>query len=196
MTDSPIASPVRRSIAAAADVKDAALDFTADGLRKAGFDGFTTFAAFLDGELERVPKEAGAYVVVRTSPTPPSFLETSCGGHFKRRDPSASAEILEGKWIDECPVLYIGKADRSSSRRSLYHRLREYALFGSGKPIGHWGGRYIWQLADSADLVVAWRVAEPGQTGADVEAELVGLFKQRFGRLPVANIADPSRRKR
>jgi hypothetical protein len=187
---------VRRLIAATVDVEDAALDFTADGLKQAGFDGFTTFAALLGGELERVPREAGAYVVIRSSPTPPSFLETSCGGHFKGRNPTATAETPGSKWINECSVLYIGKADRSSPKRSLYHRLREYALFGSGKPIGHWGGRYIWQLADSADLVVAWRVAAPGQTGADVEAELVSLFKQRFGRLPFANIADPSRRKR
>jgi hypothetical protein len=187
---------VRQLIAASLDVEDAPLDFTLSGLQKAGFDGFTTFAALLDGELERVPREAGAYVVVRPSSGAPSFLDTSCGGHFKGRNPAQSAEILESKWINECAVLYIGKADRTSPQRSLYHRLREYALFGSGKAIGHWGGRYIWQLAESPDLLVAWRVAPPAQTGADVEAELVGLFKQQFGRLPFANINDPSRRKR
>ena len=171
------------------------LDFTDESLRNAGFDGFTTFAALLDDRLESVPSQAGAYVVIRASGASPRFLDTSCGGHFKGRDPAVSRQTLVEKWIDDCAVIYIGKADRSSPRRSLRRRLHEYARFGRGDPIGHWGGRFIWQLADSNDLLVAWRVAREGQTGADAEAELVAMFKRRFGRLPFANIVDPTRRK-
>ncbi|MFL5953424.1 MAG: hypothetical protein ACJ76I_04855 [Gaiellaceae bacterium] len=172
------------------------LDFTIDGLRSAGFGGFTTFADLLDGQLQNVPCEPGTYVVIRASDASPTFLDTSCGGHFKGRDPAVRREILMGKWNESCALLYIGKADRSTRRRSLRRRLHEYARFGRGEPIGHWGGRYIWQLADSEDLLVAWRAAQHGQTGADAESELVAMFKERYGRLPFANINDPSRRKR
>ena len=32
--------------------------------------------------------------------------------------------------------------------------------FGSGKKVGHKGGRFIWQLKDSANLVVCWKRTE------------------------------------
>lgn len=49
-------------------------------------------------------------------------------------------------------TVYLGKGDK------LRTRLRTYARFGAGDPkAAHWGGRYIWQLADAAELLVAWR---------------------------------------
>jgi len=161
--------------------------FTADALRKAGFSGFATFAALLDEDLGTVPRAPGIYLVVRTRTDAPTFLDTSCGGHFKGRDPSELPDVLRAKWIEDCSVLYIGKGDQ------LRRRIREYARFGQGEPIGHWGGRYIWQLADPSGLVVAWRAVRGGQTAREAEAELVSAFKREFGRLPFANIADPSR---
>jgi hypothetical protein len=69
-------------------------------------------------------------------------------------------------------------------------RLREYMDFGSGKPLGHWGGRYVWQLDGSSDLVVAWKKT-PGAVPREAEIELLSRFRQTFGgRLPFANIAD------
>jgi excinuclease UvrABC nuclease subunit len=76
-------------------------------------------------------------------------------------------------------VLYIGKAD------ALRRRVRQYMAFGAGRPVGHWGGRLIWQLADSDALLVAWReTAEPLR----VEAELLNAFADVFGSLPFANL--------
>jgi hypothetical protein len=47
---------------------------------------------------------------------------------------------LIANWVDGAEVVYIGKADQ------LKRRLTQFADFGGGKPIGHWGGRLIWQL--------------------------------------------------
>jgi hypothetical protein len=85
------------------------------------------------------------------------------------------------------PVAYIGKGD------NIRDRLYDYAAFGAGRRRPHWGGRYIWQLADRDELVVAWKPCQPEQTAAAFEAELVKSFKAvNGGRLPFANIADPS----
>jgi hypothetical protein len=93
------------------------------------------------------------------------------------------------KWVAGTPVIYVGKGD------NLRRRLKQYADFGAGRPVGHWGGRYIWQLVDRDELVVAWKSCEPEQTAAALESGLVSAFKTaNRGRLPFANIADPSGR--
>ena len=58
---------------------------------------------------------------------------------------------------------------------------RSTAPSWTGKPVGHWGGRYIWQLADADALMVGWRVCVAEQTPAEAEATLVRRFKQRSG---------------
>lgn len=146
-------------------VADGAGLFTPEGLKAAGFTGFTTFAELLDGQLDEAPRVPGAYVVIRASQEAPRFTAKSCGGHFKGRDPTVAETILRSKWVEGCPVVYIGKAD------VLQRRLREYSRFGRGEPIGHWGGRYIWQLDDTDQLLVAWRAARPGQGGAEAESD-------------------------
>jgi hypothetical protein len=60
--------------------------------------------------------------------------------------------------------LYVGRA------RSLRRRITALARFGSGQPVGHWGGRYLWQLADHEDLAIAWRTSdEPVALEASLE---------------------------
>ena len=110
----------------------------------------------------------------------PTFLDANPGGRFKGRDPSVSSEALRANWVDGAEVVYIGKAD------NLRRRLREFARFGEGKPIGHWGGRLIWQLADSAELVVAW-TETPGRMPREVEVEMISAFRSAWGKPPFAN---------
>lgn len=58
--------------------------------------------------------------------------------------------------------------------------------FGAGAPTGHWGGRLIWQLAESATLLVAWlRNARPDSQGP--ETELLAAFRSAWGKPPFAN---------
>jgi hypothetical protein len=80
----------------------------------------------------------------------PTFVDPGSGGWFKGRDPNVRAEVLEAKWVRGASILYVGKAS------SLESRLRQLVAFGTGKPVGHFGGRYLWQLADAMDLEIHW----------------------------------------
>ena len=51
-------------------------------------------------------------------------------------------ERLRANWIDDAAVVYLGKAD------DLRTGLTTYRRHGAGQPVGHWGGRFIWQCAD------------------------------------------------
>jgi len=121
-----------------------------------GFEGFIRVADLQKSACGSVPPAAGVYLVLRTSVAPPQFLRQSTGGHFKGRDPTVSVSVLKKKWVDGALVLNIGKAGPSKGR-TLKSRLRQYMQFGEGKPVRHWGGRYIWQLHDSDELLVCWK---------------------------------------
>jgi hypothetical protein len=139
-----------------------------------------TFAELRAGRISEVASTAGVYMV--PSPTaPPRFTDESVGGRFKDRDPSVPTAVLETKWVQGAPVLYIGKADQ------LRRRIREFCAFGAGSKIGHWGGRYIWQLEGCQELIVAW-VPTPGEDPREVERLLLKEFESEFASLPFANL--------
>jgi hypothetical protein len=124
-----------------------------------------------------------AYVVYRTDDAAPAFLPANPGGRFKATDPSAPLPALSIKWVAGAHVVYIGKADVAD------RRLRQFARFGDGEPVGHWGGRYIWQLADSAELLVAWHTISWAEPARDYEKRLLARFSELFGgRRPFANL--------
>jgi hypothetical protein len=155
-------------------------DFTRDRLEAEGFLGWVTFDR-LDGLLAvQIPAVGGVYVVMRVDEAPATYLEANPGGRFKGRDPSVSTEALEANWVAGAAVVYIGKANK------LRRRLREYKRFGQGVPIGHWGGRLIWQLAESAKLLVAWKET-PDEAPTAVESRLIEEFRSAHGKPPFAN---------
>jgi hypothetical protein len=96
---------------------------------------------------------------------------------------------LGRKWVDGAELLYVGKAPRGlSGRRGLAARLAELIAFGYGRGVGHWGGRYLWQLAGSGNLEVAWlATAAP----AALENEILMSFCAAPGAFPFASIAGP-----
>ncbi|MFD9124149.1 hypothetical protein [Kitasatospora sp. NPDC059571] len=149
-----------------------------------GFCGFVPFNKLIDSQ---VPREAGIYVVIRSTTSNPGFLPSSPAGHFQGRDPSVSVDALSAAWVDGATVLYVGKAAAGKAgKRGLRKRLDEYRRHGAGQAVGHWGGRYIWQLQDSATLLVAWRPT-PDQDPGEAEASLIAEFIELHGARPFAN---------
>ena len=119
-------------------------------IKKAGFTGFKKMSdLFLDSSM--LPDKNGVYLVLNSDTKPGEFLKVGTGGHFKGKNPNVSIAELKANWVDNTKVVYIGKAT------SLKSRLQQYFGFGQGKNIGHYGGRLIWQLKYSRDLVVCWK---------------------------------------
>lgn len=164
------------------------LDFKSiDNLRRNGFSGFVSVAA-LRQDLTQIPDIRGVYMVVQKIGNRPQFRATGSGGHYKGTDPNVPIEKLRKNWVEETCVLYIGKAGDEHSQATLRSRLRQYLQFGAGKPIGHKGGRYIWQLEDAEDLLFCWKPLPSGNPSKE-ETALLAAFKCQYeGRLPFANL--------
>lgn len=151
--------------------------FTRRALETAGFLGWVPFAQVRTCDC---PVRGGVYVVVSRAESLTTFKTKSCAGWFKGRDPSVAADVLAANWVEDAEVVYIGKAE------NLKRRLTQFADFGAGKPIGHWGGRLIWQLAHIDALRVAWMETH-GRSPVEVEAELIAEFRQTYEKPPFAN---------
>lgn len=150
-------------------------------LKAAGFKGFIPVSELREGGSKMIPDVPGVYMVLRVFEGAPEFLETGSGGHFKGKDPNVPVAELAANWVDGTPVVYIGKAT------SLRKRISQYIRFGQGKPVGHWGGRYIWQLADASQLLFCWKEVD-GDPEA-VETEMINAFRDCYGCRPFANLA-------
>ncbi|MBJ8346966.1 hypothetical protein JGU72_20035 [Antrihabitans sp. YC2-6] len=162
------------------------MDWSQPALVRAGFSGFVPFR---DLPAANVPINPGVYVVVRPTGTTPKFLPASPAGWFKGKDPSVSIPVLQKKWVPDTSLVYVGKANGGSTgRRGLRKRLDEYRRHGAGDPVGHWGGRYIWQLADSDELLVGWKTTADG-LARDLERDMIAEFKAAHAQRPFANLA-------
>ena len=127
-----------------------------------------------DSKTESVPDVPGVYMVLRDSGERPDFLARGSGGYFKGKDPNVPLSELCANWVEGAKVLYIGKA------KSLRKRISQYLRFGDGRPVGHWGGRYIWQLADAQELIFCWMPVD-GDPDA-VETEMICRYNRTAGR--------------
>lgn len=158
-------------------------EWTRDQLRRRGFIGWVPWSACPSALAAIPPGAGGPYVVLRSDHTaPPTFLERSTAGVFQR-DPTVARGALVANWVTDAHVVYIGQANHGRLRA----RLCEYVSFGRGANVGHRGGRLIWQLAEAQNLVVTWRILEPGVVPKQVEDGMIIAFASAFGQPPFAN---------
>ena len=164
--------------------------FTKAGLSRLGFEGWVTFTELAKAGYAQIPANChGVYIVLRAAKTKPRFRKTSPAWAF-RDNLVVPIEALRANWVDGAAVVYIGKADpRQRKPHALRQRLKEFTVFGSGGRLRHWGGRLIWQLADSNELLVAW-AATPDERAEKVETWLVEEFRRCYGKPPFANNPD------
>jgi hypothetical protein len=152
-------------------------------IKHAGFTGFKTFES-LWNDPYCIPAAKGVYLIL-TNDFSPQFLNIGTGGSFKGKNPNVPIELLKANWIPASPVLYIGKAGNIAGSATLRSRLIQYLRFGQGRNVGHWGGRYIWQLKNSHELLVCWRNEIDPRAA---EKLLIGEFISKHNRLPFANL--------
>ncbi len=159
------------------------------GLRSQGFDGFVTVADLRRGNRDNIPAVPGVYLVLRDCASHPEFLDVGTGGRFKNKDPNVSVSKLKDEWVEGAVIVYVGQAG-SKSKRTLKKRIGELIRFGQGSPVGHRGGRLIWQLRGADRLLVCWKeVADDDPR--ELEKELIAAFKSVYGdRRPFANLRD------
>ena len=156
-------------------------------IKREGFKGFKTMRELFKDNTA-ISKMQGVYMVLNLSKEK-EFLTVGTGGHFKGKNPNVSIQELENNWVEDAIVVYIGKAGGEGSGATLQSRLGQYLRFGQGKNVGHYGGRLIWQLKNSADLVVCWKEL-PTENPRAVEAALIQQFVSKFCKRPFANLTD------
>ena len=146
-------------------------------IKKAGFTGFKKMnELFIDSSS--IPNQKGVYLILNPE-RQKDFLPAGTGGFFKGKNPNISIEQLKSNWVDDTIVVYIGKAGSEGGSATLKSRLKQYFGFGQGKNIGHYGGRLIWQLKNSKDLIVCWKplTTEDPRT---FESNLLQLFVKEY----------------
>jgi hypothetical protein len=156
-------------------------------IRTEGFVGFKTVDELQSSSLAEVPPKPGVYLVLRLADQPPTFRQVSTGGFFKKKDPTVPIADLQARWVADTPIMYIGKAGGGDSGATLQGRIAQLLDFGAGKPVGHYGGRFLWQLADSRALTICWKILSDDDPRA-VEKAMIQDFGTVFGRRPFANI--------
>jgi hypothetical protein len=158
-----------------------------ESLKEYGFTGFKSIKELMD-DSSSIPDSKGVYLILNPGKES-ELLATGTGGHFKEREPNVSIEELKQNWVDNTIVLYIGKAGKEGSKATLHSRIGQYLSFGQGKKTGHWGGRFIWQLKNSRELIVCWKPL-PADDPRTVEADLINQFRSNYSKRPFAYLQD------
>ncbi len=155
--------------------------FTRERLDDLGFTGFLSVRSLVATRCLEVPAGEGVYVVVRPTLSRPTFLTRSVGGWFKGKDPTVDVAVLRRRWLADTPVLYFGKAGTS-----LRRRVSALIAYGSGKPVSHQGGRYLWQVSGSPAFMIGWNACSTSRVR---ESILLAEFEKAHGQLPFANLS-------
>ena len=155
-----------------------------EALAQDGFLGFLSVKRLRLTGYAEVPAQPGIYVVLRRGFAVPRFLRRGSAGLYKGKDPNVAIAVLQLAWVAASILLYVEKAGGGKLRTDLKKQVSLLIQFGYGNDAAHWGGRYLWQLADAEDLILCWKpVADP----ASVKKAMLADFEAAHGRLPYAN---------
>jgi len=117
------------------------------------------------------------YAVLRDPTVNPVFLTTN---PITRRPPYVVERLRDKiERLGEQSIVYLGKADPADGIRGRLGAL-------SRKSSAHTGGRALWQLADTENLLATWHET-PHRLSAEMETEWLGAFKEAHGDYPFAN---------
>ena len=155
-------------------------------LKKNGFKGFKTVSELWIDRIS-IPKAMGVYLVINPNFKNTKFISPGVGGFFKGKNPNVSINEVQLNLVANSQIVYIGKAGSSTSKATLYSRLGQYLRFGQTINIGHWGGRYIWQIKNHSDLIFCWKPT-PNREPREIEKQLLDAFINQFGKRPFANL--------
>jgi len=158
-----------------------------DRIWECGYRGFQTKQSLDEDGLYSIPDKAGVYMSLWVESKKPCFIEHGTGGYFKGKDPNVSIATLEGAWVNDTVVIYIGKAGKTGGKATLKSRIKKYLQFANGRPVGHFGGRYLWQIENSAKIIFCWKVISNREPRRE-ESELLSKFFSRYQLLPFANL--------
>ncbi len=169
--------------------------FDKNFLEQKGFQDFIRIGDFTLKKdiISGIPPLEGIYAVVSEQLPEKRFLKTGTGGYFKSKNPNVSEACLLDNWVEGTHILYIGKAggiDKNGrkSDSTLRDRIHAYLKFGSGYKVGHWGGRLIWQLEKSEDLLIYRRACNGEENAVTLEKQLFLEFEEHYTKLPFANL--------
>ncbi len=151
-------------------------------LRDRGFEGFVSVANLRTNHTV-IPDASGVYFLLRPDSSRPVFLKKGTGGWFKGKNPNVFIGKLTREWVEGALVIYIGCTG------NLKKRIKDQLLpFGQGIPVGHWGGRLVWQLEGAEQLLVCWKVTR-GDDQEKIKQECLNQFKLKYsGKRPFANL--------
>ena len=156
-----------------------------DALKQQGFVGFKKVSELMVTNCSDVPAVQGVYVVLHEGTEAPVFLKDGTGGAFKGQNPNSDISKLNANWVEDTQIVYIGM-----TQDTLKKRLSPYIRFGQGDAVAHWGGRFIWQMKDSRDLIICWKPMPIGDAAKE-ESDMIQSFKQAHGgKRPFANLRD------
>ncbi len=172
------------------------MDFSSfDSIKASGFIGFIPIKQLIH-DRSIIPIQKGVYMILYPLIGTPEFAEVGSGPQLykKKTDPNVPLYELENNLIEGAKVLYIGKAggknqEGNEGMHTLRKRLTTYFSFGMGKDVRHYGGRFIWQLEASSDLLVCW-MPTPNDEPREIEQYLIKAFLSCNGRRPFANRKD------
>ena len=157
------------------------MDFKSiDGVKKEGFMDFNKISELRTGD-RKIPQIPGVYFVLNPNNENAEFLEVGSGGHFKGRNPNVPIAELKFKHVKNTVLVYIGKAD------NLGKRIGQLLKFGRGMNVGHYGGRYLWQLKNHEDLVICY-IPSFSEDPRELEKKYIRDFEKQYGKKPFANI--------